>query len=412
MRRRVGFIYLHDYLFLAGLFPFFASLTKASEADYMMLCAGSFLLILPIVNSYAWLRLMKTLGGYVAAGAVTSIFTLWFGRMLSATGKRSWLILALLAIACFAFFLAGVSAKNAYGEARRSYEATHPGDGIARFDLTPWEMETPFNDPRWTHWVFMGFFYIIGIFLHYETYLRIQFWLLVADIIVVSVYRYFQSMEEFWHDNRQVRHMPFKAMRKTHAVMGLFAGAFLILGMVPSILFGRELFPTFHEPEPIAYVQPEANFAPSGQGMDPEMEAWMGEFEEAKEPPAWVNALFMLVGYLIVVLFVVGMMIAIVQRIRETSRNFAMEGEDQVELLEDEEADAIRKRLAAARSQRTREALSIRRLYKKRIKKATKGIPVAWGSPQELEEKAGLFGEDIEELHDRYEEARYGGVRK
>ncbi len=152
--------------------------------------------------------------------------------------------------------------------------------------------------------------------------------------------------------------------------------------------------------------------APGFEGMDggsDGMPDWTREFGEPKEMPAWVNLLFHGIGAGLLLIFAAG----VLKMMKDMFRQFreAMdENGDVVEELEETDADYIQE--GEKRRNlfwRLSEQESVRRQYRKFIRKHRKERPAVYESPTEIEVKAGVaWSEEGMVLHERYERVRYG----
>jgi hypothetical protein len=187
---------------------------------------------------------------------------------------------------------------------------------------------------------------------------------------------------------------------------GVFADVILLIFMLPALLYGKEFKfnPSFESNVNFS----EDNIVENQDEM-PDFTALLSD-EEGFVLPEWVSKVMSFFAVIIVVIFSLMLLRSVYAWLKKTGLEFATEDEgDEAVFLKSEPDDTIVSLLKNKRGQQLNETHKIRRRYRKIIKKATKGKPNKWATPSELEAQASLAdSEEMRELHDAYEEARYG----
>jgi hypothetical protein len=152
----------------------------------------------------------------------------------------------------------------------------------------------------------------------------------------------------------------------------------------------------------------ESEFESAGTGMGA-VQMIFDDAEPAPEPSIVVNIVMWGIGAACVVLAIYAVIRAIRQIFADFRREIDENG-DKVEEL-DEMQYQKEKIFILRRHEHDSEAARIKRLYKKTIRSHRKDRPAPYESPAEIEQNAGL-GEDeqMQALHNRYEEVRYRSV--
>lgn len=139
------------------------------------------------------------------------------------------------------------------------------------------------------------------------------------------------------------------------------------------------------------------------------MPDWTEQFGEPKEAPAWVTWLLNGIGAGLLLIFA-GVMLKMLKDMFRQFREAMDENGDIVEELEETDTEYIQeaeKRRNVFRRLSERE--SVRKQYRKFIRKHRKERPAVYESPTEIEVKAGVaWSEEGMALHEKYERVRYG----
>ena len=100
------------------------------------------------------------------------------------------------------------------------------------------------------------------------------------------------------------------------------------------------------------------------------------------------------------------------QRVYGEFRDSFDENGDKVEALDEEPLHKEERIRQNRRKRQDSKTQRIRRMYCRTIQKHRKEPPARYESPSEIEKNAGLLGDaDMERLHVKYENARYGRER-
>ena len=126
-----------------------------------------------------------------------------------------------------------------------------------------------------------------------------------------------------------------------------------------------------------------------------------------REPAEWLNGLFYVMGTACGALF----LYLIGKAVRQAGVTFRAdrdENGDIIENLADEPQEEITS-IGGRRKRADKKTETVRRKYRRTIRRHRKDIPAPAESPAEIEEKAGLLGDGkMRELHGQYERERYG----
>lgn len=404
-------MYLHDYLLLAGLYPLFAVLCLCSKAQMYRIAAISVLLWIPIVSGHKLLQRVKSMAVYVLTGIGITFLVAALGYILGAFCRQGRVLGPLITGgASLLIFAVQLAAKANYGSQKKDYLAA--GLPAENFHLTPEDIHTIWNTLIPAAWVWPLFLYIVGILLRFEDFLHLMFWVVLADVVVVLLYRYAHSLYEFVHRKSRIAHLPVKSMTMIHRIAGVLLGVILAVCLLPSILFGREFLPDYDN-LPDVHIELEQTGSDKNytvSGAPNAMIEYMEATAQENETPEWIYTLSKVLGAMILFVTVIVVLRGMIRAILEKSQNFAEDGMDEVVFIQTD--DRISPKPKRAWWDKITDRMSwqerVRRRYRREIRRATKGTPRATATPSELEQEANLQNTpDLHTLHEEYEKARY-----
>lgn len=387
--------WLHILLLCAGMYLMTSLLyqTKSPAA----LLAGALWLILPIILSWVWIRIIHSLIVYLLCAFLLCAFL--------ARASHSFLTVALaiviLTVRCFT--------RIKKGKLRRLM-LEMPGEAGAQLSRELWEIPTFLDRPIPAHWALFALYYVIFLTVKKQELLRWVFFLLLADVFVCFIFSYLDNMWRFIRENQKIANLPVHSIQRVGRILLLISVILLGVITLPSVLYNREPLTglqNFIKPVKVTPSTELPEEMPDNfDGAD--LRAIAGE---PAEPPAWFLALTNVLMYLIALAAAAVLLFAIYRLCRRALAYFAQDEEDEILFLGTEETDSLHRsaRLRGrAGERRGSPNQRIRRFYKKTLRRATQKRPDGWETPSELEAKAGLSANDsTEKLHTLYEKARY-----
>lgn len=409
--------WIHALFLLYGFFPLFASMAQLEGTAKLSYCLMGLLLLIPIVLSWVFLRVLKQLPLYVLCSALATAGMGFVGYYLGGVFLYGDIITAglFLIISIVLFVNRGLS-RIRYGDLKRDYQAVYGLDAV--FPLRLWDVPTLFSKPAPVHWAWFVIQYILGIVVRQSFYWHFIFYMLVVDVLCVFAFCYIERLNEFVAVNSRIANFPGRTIKKVHNFIFAIATLLLALFMVPAILYQFEPLTLIKERESVlsetVQTPSEHDYSALVTG-DPMVPPIITEMNDQIPEWPWVGYLVKVSLFLMLAILVVVSIIGIIRFIRRASMHFAEEEEDEVIFLGDESADT-KSRLRRNRQKEERGSINmqVRKKYKKLIRKNTKGTPSKYSSPFELETTAGLRahnGTPSEEkttvYHEIYEKARY-----
>lgn len=295
---------------------------------------------------------------------------------------------------------------------------------VDRVRAVKWEREEPlaakqisFLDvpARFLVWYFVVL-YLVGICINAKLLCDIAFYSAIIYIFLVLFYDFFGQTKAYLKMNKRTKGIPKRRLYGVSFSMLLVFALLLFAGMIPAVFLAgqrqytdvREWFGDV-ELAPYDYESDAGFEAPaSGGGAD-----WMellADGEPAPEPSKFFNAIFWVIGIVCILIFLYGVF-QIIRQILQDFRNSRDENGDIVEEIADDQGVKQREHALDWKGRRgvESEAERIRRMYRKTIRKHRKERPAPYESPTEIEEYAGLKNdEQMQQLHRKYEEVRYG----
>lgn len=393
---RTALSFLHTFLMMENFYMLAAAFFSPDGSQAASYFVRSLLVWIPILASYACIRKVGNLWCYLAAGAVCYVVM----KFLSGS--------YLTAVLTAALFLGRGYVRIRRGRIRKAIQDM-PGEWDQKVPEL-WEIPTLFDCPRMAHWVLFLFCYIALLVSGCHRYLRIIYWMLFAEVLVWFIYRYLENLTDFVRKNQRIANLPVRTMQHVARNLFILLAAGLLLFLLPSVLYNKEPLTEVRLPEFAYKIEetPQAEAAPQGPSME-EMLAQLGG-GESFEPPQWLMTLMDVLVWVVLAAGLFLLLRLLWRALKKASNEFAVEGEDEILSLDQDEEESIEKEPRGLRGMRERlfsENQRIRRRYRRLVKKGAKERLLGTETPEELEKKAGMSGPEHEELHKLYEKARY-----
>ncbi len=259
-------------------------------------------------------------------------------------------------------------------------------------------------------WYFVAV-YVIGLVFSGKYLCDMAFFSIIAYLFPTLLYLHIQSTERYRGINKRTSGISGKRLYAVSSGMLFVYCLLLFIAVIPAVfLLGnrqyinlKDLLEEYKLP-PMEWAE-ESEFESAGTGMGA-VQMIFDDAEPAPEPSIVVNIVMWGIGAVCVVLAIYAVIRAIRQIFADFRREIDENG-DKVEEL-DEMQYQKEKVFILRRHEHDSEAARIKRLYKKTIRSHRKDRPAPYESPAEIEQNAGL-GEDeqMQALHNRYEEVRY-----
>jgi phosphatidylglycerophosphate synthase len=270
-----------------------------------------------------------------------------------------------------------------------------------------------FDKPKVGYVWYFVVMYIFGILFNSKMLCDVAFFAAIAYMLAAYVYEYLLGTKDYLYINNRTRGIPRKRLYGISTAMVLLFLMLAFICILPSVFLSgyrryTDVRHWFDDAPPVEYeYEGDGGFNPTVQQENPIM-AFDPEGGEINEPSKLVNTVFWVIG----AACFIGIIYGIIQTIRQIFKDFRNtldENGDIIEEIKDDEAPYSEDELHIRGSHIDSEAMRIRRRYKKTIKKHRRDLPKPYESPNEIEENAGLGGdEEMKVLHGQYENARYG----
>ncbi len=391
--------YLHATLTIMMIIPMLYALGEVyDEGGAVSLYVKCFLIIIPVIATELAARRIKSLAGYLSAGIALTAFVFGVAQLFFEESSSCYRML----MPVESFLIVIVRLRERIRLMRQEKE----------HDIYEAPAVSVINRPSLNFMWYFALMYAIGILFNSSALCDIAFWNAIIYFFIAMAHSFLSSTKRYIGLNKWTRNVPRKRLYAVGAgVTAAFAGIALI-AMLPSIfMIGQRRYTdvrTWSDDMVVDADPAEFDLEFDDSGIDADMSAFTLGDEEALEPsPFWEY-----LGWAVGIACAIGMAYAAFRIIRQFFKDFRNsfdENGDRVEELNDEPADKTEGIFKRRRGGADSEAMRIRRLYKKTIKKNRKEIPAPYESPTELEKNAGLLGdEDMEKLHLAYEKVRYG----
>lgn len=416
--------FFHSLMLLGSLLmPFGAyyGRAKGNEAvEIARIFSLTILLFIPAVAGYFIAKKLKNIYLYLGIGIGISMLVnkaaAYYIRSFDIpdSGEAGYIAGICFVLSMFIFLVYVKSyVKRTEDEWGENIRPGQTADGEVAVGIT--EGKNFFNWPDIRHSILLIVHYITAVYLNLDIYVKWIFVLLVCDVILIFLNKSCRCLLDFFYKYRHTGSMPVQAITKTvlgYMVVGI---VFIAIALIPSLIMGHEPLLGYNRNTRVNYVSgpAKADVGEQGGGTEPtreELEQIALDYDAYL--PAWVGKLLRAIIIIIVLLSALVIGGTILGYIRESSRAFKTRSkdEDEIEYLDGGLLDkkTLTRVWSMAKEDIFNPGAQIRNLYKKLIKKNTKGAPAMAGTPHELEQEASVLDMACAtELHALYEKARY-----
>ncbi|MBQ6788004.1 MAG: hypothetical protein IJO85_09805 [Lachnospiraceae bacterium] len=404
MRERVKQVleWIHATLLFPLWIPVLYELGDIQGAEYgYILYLKSFLIVIPVIVTSIAVKKCKSLFAYLGASLVAAVATLALAWILQPTEYGMVYVVGLGAECGFLII------KRFRDRLRMAVERQDSADDPF------WEPSfSVLNRPTFGTLGYFVVIYVIGMAFMSKTTCDEAFFTAMFYVFVVILHVFLVETKDYLRMNRQVSGLPSK---RIYGIAGGTLGFFMILIFlvsIPSILtIPMRQYTDIRtwstgEIEIVGGMDAEIEHE-STPSIQEQLDMLGGEYQEPRELPMWIKAM-LAVGVVAIMLLILG---AIIKEILNVFSDFREtyddDNGDKIEVLEEEEsATFIKHSSGEAEDMETR---SVRKRYRKMIRKHRKDKPAVYESPTEIEELAGLLDDkEMQKLHIEYEAYRYG----
>lgn len=419
MRRKILRIagWLHFTLVLASLIPAFYGLVFPPQLVFgWSLYSKCLMIIFPVIVTELAVQKTKNLGQYLvvaaAALSLTGIFA-WLAGPAGSGDDRLWGYTVLMLVETVLLFISRFSVRV---RKKEEYEAMQAGSGEnATFAQFFQESSKIQDKPRIQFLAIFLVVYGLGLLLSNHALCNQAVFGMVSDTVLFLLYTYLEKTEEYLSLNQRVAGVPAKRIYGIGRTMFLLLLGVLALGLLPGILTSK--YRNYQDirawsDKMVSYVdesdETDGDRKDDGEDSEEPLESRDYMLEQYHEPPRWLSTLgsVMVAVCCLFLLFLVG------REIRQAFVEFRGSQEENGDIVENltdepqEQAEHIRHQ---KRKPQEKEVESLRKKYRRTIRKYRKDLPEPSETPTEIEERAGLLESAMmRELHTAYERERYG----
>lgn len=398
-------------LVMANLIPIVYVLVHPAETSYgMLLYLKSLLIFFPAAATDYAIRRAKTLTAYLLSCAA----------VLTATGASAWLLGPVpgrnSGFGAYPLFILGETLflvtghYSVHRQKQEEYLSFRAGEGEGEamsFAEFIREGEPVLDKPQMSFLLVFAGTYALGLLFHHPVLCNIALWGVTGYLFLLLFYTYLQKTENYLSLHKRVKGVPRMRIYGIGRTMFLLLSACLLVGIIPGFLTAKYRN-YFHLQEWSIPLEREAPDMQPEVGTEWE-EPWMPDYRELayKEPPWWLDGF----TYAVTAILYLSLAFFAGKAIRRAFLDFrsgSEENEDIVENLKDEPEEKIQSLFSKRKGNYSKEAWSVRREYRRMIRRSRRDIPKPWETPAEIEAKAGLGQDDhMQKLHRQYEEVRY-----
>lgn len=399
-------------LVIAVLIPLFYGLIFPPEEVFGgSLYIKSLLILFPIIATDVAVKKIKTLGGYllVCAGilSVTGAAARLIGPVLGQE-SRLWAYVVLLLAEAFVLMVSRFSVRMKKMEEYDAMQASG-GEGMT-FAQFFREKQSILDKPQLQ---FLGVFpviYGVGWLLYNSSLCNSALFGAVCYFFLYLLYNYLEKTEEYLSLNQRVAGVPKKRIYGIGKTMFLLFIAVLVLGMLPGFLTVKyRKYQNLREWEIVFSEYVDELDEDDKKTFTPQKKSY--SVLGYREVPEWLSYFSYAAGAACCLIFLF-VMIVVIRQVFADFRGGSEENGDIVENLTKMPEEEIEQISIGKKRYVDKEKESVRKKYRRAIKRHRKDLPNPAETPAEIEERAGL-SEDVamKELHVQYERARYG-IRK
>lgn len=400
---------LHSAFLFAMVSPlFYVFFREREDSWFLPLFLLGLLLIAVSLPSRIAARKLRTLWEYLLVCGVAiagTLLVVWLLGGLFFSGEVRYTLLAVVALGAFWMLLDACRLR--IQEKRRT-------KAEAENDISWQEADILLEKPRPVFLIWFGIVYLAALLNHCPALCNLSLTTGIFYFFLLLVYAHAAASVRLLSDTAVIANVPGRKILRLRRGLLLILLLAALLAVIPSVLTaGSRPYQDLRFRESEAVSGEETPLVPLFLELDVcsgEQYLWMEQLGavEEKEPPMWLIYLGRVLTGTIFCAAVFLVFRGILGYFLEF-RGVPEENGDEAELLEEASAES---RLYGGQDRRTwglSERERIRRAYRRAVRKYRKGLPQCSESPSEIEEKTD-FPENfqVEELHNRYEEARYG----
>ncbi len=397
-------------VWIANLIPLFYGLIFPPQPVFgRTMYVRSLLVLFPLIATYGAVRRTKTLWGYLFWCAVIMAAVGGLALLVGPVLEKDGRFLAYVVILLLETFLIMLNRYSVRMRRLDEYEVmlAKEGENITYNEFLQGEhgmLDRP-------HKQFLAVFvitYAAGWLLYNRALCDVALFSGGCYLVLFCFYVYLEKTEEYLSLNQRVAGVPRKRIYGIGRTMFLVFLAMLLVGMLPGILtVNRRSYRDLRNWTDNWKKITADDFTEEEAADGNEIDFDISYDYRRNEPPKWLNGLFYVVGTGCFALFIY----FIVHAVRQVVVDFRADRDENGDIVENLEAEPEEETamIAGRRTRQGREKESVRRKYRRTIRRYRKDAPDAAETPSEIEEKAGLAdNEDMRALHAQYERERYG----
>ena len=257
--------------------------------------------------------------------------------------------------------------------------------------------------------------YLDGLLFESPRTADIGLWGGIVYLLVLILYIYLRSGNEYLKENRELKRVPVRRIRKIGSLFlaGVVA-LVVILCLIPLFTSHLRRYTNIRDWEVEGFTleqEPEKKELDLGRQSDPMPMPDLSELVEY-EPNPVLDAIYQALALVLMILVGILVIVGIFFAIRGLFLHFKEDPGENGDIITAIDADDKILKLKKERRPRSAAASEkekIRKRYRELIRKATKEKPVNSHTPTEIEAFAGLSEDaEMKAFHKIYEDARYG----
>ena len=394
-------ICLHMPVILMGVVPaVYLMYTDREDTLVPVLFAGGIILLIPAVFSRIGERVFSGIAANLlldaALIAATWRLAAWIGRKYFPGGLSAGyqVGMIILSIAC----VQGSFQKRLRDHAMAQARLTHDLD---------WKKPRYFlESPRRLFLLWFIILYLLGILFYCPQMCNAALGCTAIYLVIAFAYERIANTEDFLQELHTVSHIPVQRLRRVGNAAAALLTSVCLLGLVPAVLSrGFRRFTDLRGLQtqmPLQMLEYTWRSKTTKQEVDLLKEIAMMDVKP-RPTPAWLNPL----AYVLAGIMFLFMLRALVRQFRNMAVSFRSgygENGDIIRSLASER-ETEHEKLSGSPFRRRSPEDKVRREYRRLVEKRLPGGPAASDTPAQIEQRAGLEDPD---LHERYEQARYG----
>ncbi len=395
---------MHIVLIFAIVFPavYMFGMSRTNDMEYRLyLC--NFLVLLPVFLIKSIVFRCKRLGQYMIYcialfGITTVMAAIIAGTALPEELHTGYMLIVLTE--CFIVMALVYAVRQNKAKHKKALE-----EEDRQWEKKTYSLEKP--SPVFVIW--FTFIYVTAKNFDCASVCNLSLFSTIVYILLAAAYHYMDKTEQYLISHQSVCNIPKRRIYAIGKVFLIIYVLILLIAAIPAIgMIKNRTYKDFRQwvkergDEAEALMDEEK---PEEYGADP-MQDVMALYGEPKQAPVWVGILF----YAILGSVLLSLLIAFVKMIKEQLVSFRHGNDDNGDKAEMLNQSSDREERIRGGYHRDDENVgSVRRQYRKMIRKNRKDMPKPAETPSEIEAKAGLAAhEEMKELHNQYETVRYG----